>query len=328
MTHLSSRLRILLGALWIPAALLGALASGGGAPASAQAPVGAVATIPPLADVVGRIGGELVEVESLLAPGASPHTFEPRPGQVRSLARAKLVVGVGAGLDDWALRLATGGSFELVLAAEEAEKAGLALPSGEGGHDHGGEHAGAGHSSEHGAVDPHVWLDPVLVRDAVAPAIAEALVRLLPGHEAAVRANLEAFQRELDALDREVRELLGPLPSKTFIGYHSAWAYFARRYGLQEVASVAAFPGQEPSARWVASVVEAARRHRVRAIFTEPQLSPKAAEVIAAEIGGVVLLLDPLGGTGERRTYVDLIRYNARAIASALGAAADGEAGR
>lgn len=323
MTQLFSYLRAQL----VPAALVTALVlSGLFSTAAAQAPVGVVATIPPLADIAGRIGGELVNVESLLPPGASPHTFEPRPGQVRSLARAKLLVGVGAGLDDWALRLATEGSFELVLVADEVEKAGLALLSGENGH--GDEHAGAGHGSERGAVDPHVWLDPILVRDAIAPAIAEALVRLLPGYEAELRANLAAFRRELDALDREVRTLLDPLPAKAFIGYHSAWAYFARRYGLQEVASVAAFPGQEPSARWVASVVGAARRHGVRAIVAEPQLSPKAAEVIAAEIGGAVLLLDPLGGTEERQSYVDLIRYNARAIASALGAAVGEEAGR
>lgn len=286
----------------------------------AESLVSIVATIPPLADIARQVGGELVAVESLLPPGASPHTFEPRPAQVRSLGAAGLLFGVGAGLDDWALRLAAGSRAEVLLAAEAAEKAGFGLEFGEG-REH--EHE---HDQGHGGIDPHVWLDPIAVRDAVAPALAEALIELLPGSEPAIRANLEAFQRRLDELDRDVRAMLEPLPSRAFIAYHSAWAYFARRYGLEELASVAAFPGQEPSARWIATVVDAARRHGVRVIFAEPQLSPKAAQVIASEIGGAVLLLDPLGGVEGRFGYIDLIEYNARMLAEAFGALRTGEA--
>lgn len=311
MSHLLNRRWTLL----LLTAVLGALLFGVASPARPAPLAIVVATIPPLADVAGQLGGDLIEVEALLPPGASPHTFEPRPAQVRSIARAKLLVAVGAGLDEWALRLASDGNAQVLFAAEAVERAGLGLPSGADEHGHGTA----------GAIDPHVWLDPVAVRDAIAPALAEALIELLPEHAGSIRENLEAFQRQLDAVDQEVRALLDALPERAFISYHSAWGYFARRYGLREVASVAGFPGQEPSARWIASVVETARRHGVRVIFAEPQLSPKAAQVIADEIGGEVLLLDPLGG-GELSRYVDLIRFNASALAKAF-LAAEGEEG-
>src|SRR5690606_15765482 len=102
-----------------------------------------------------------------------------------------------------------------------------------------------------------------------------------------------------------------------------AWRHFARRYGLEEVATVAGFPGREPSARWVADVVRTAREHGVTVIFAEPQLSPKAAETIAREIGGRVLMMDPIGGPGlaGRERHSDLLRYNAGMLADALAAA-------
>src|SRR5512139_561685 len=139
------RLRVLWGVLCLCA----------GWPAAAVAAVRVVATIFPLADVVRQVGGDEVEVVTLLPPGASPHTFEPTPEQARQVATARVFVDVGAGLDGWAARLRAARTEPLIVVTATA---GVTLLDGD---HHGG--------------DPHVWLDPVLVRDHVVGAIVEGL---------------------------------------------------------------------------------------------------------------------------------------------------------
>lgn len=278
-----------------------------------------VSTIHPLTAIARELAAEWIETHTLLPPGASPHTFEPRPAHMRAVAGASLILAVGEGLDNWVLNLARAAEqAELLLVGQRVAAAGLGIRYDEPEEDH------HDHDHDHqGAIDPHVWLDPIIVRDVIAPAIAERLQAALPGRAREIALNLEALREELSRLDAWITSSLARSKEKHFISYHSAWRYFARRYGLHEVATVAGFPGQEPSARWVADVVRAARAHGVSVIFAEPQLSPKAAETIAREIQGSVLMLDPIGGEGleGRERYADLMRYNAAALARALGAA-------
>ena len=289
---------------------------GSGAHAAEAGKVSVVATIHPLSSIVQEVGGSLVTVQTILPPGASPHTFEPRPAHVRSITDARMFLAIGAGLDDWALTLArSAGRPEVLQVAERVEAAGMARSfAGQEGDSH-------GHG--HGEIDPHVWLDPVIVKDVIAPAIAEALSVALPDHRDEIERNLDRFRAELTRLDAWIRERLADTGEAAFISYHSAWGYFAHRYGLEAVASVADFPGQEPSARWIAQIVRTARERGVKVIFAEPQLSPKAAETIAREIGGEVLLLDPIGGEGlvGRDAYTDLMRYNTEMLAQAFASA-------
>lgn len=289
-------------------------ATGSGVQTASAAELSVVATIHPLGSITQAVGGSLVSVHTILPPGASPHTFEPRPAHVRSIADSRIFVAVGEGLDDWALTLArSAGRADVLLISERVKAAGLARAFDEHEDD----------SHEHGDIDPHVWLDPIIVKEVIAPAIAEALIAALPEHRNEIRQNLDRFRGELTQLDAWIRERLADSEDAAFISYHSAWGYFAHRYGLHHVASVAGFPGQEPSARWIAQIVQMARRQGVRVIFAEPQLSPKAAQTIAREIRGEVLLLDPIGGPGlaGRDSYIDLMRYNTEMLAQAFALA-------
>lgn len=297
---------------------------------AAPAPVRVVTTIYPYASMVEAIGGHHVTVTHLLPAGASPHTFEPRPSQIRDVARAQLVISNGAQLDDWIAPLIAAGNPRgewLVLtdgiallpwtgSAGAGESHGH--PDDEADHGHDGDD---GHGHGHGAFDPHIWLDPILVRDELAPRITDALTRLAPEHRASFEDNLARFQRELDALDADIREILAPVTRRRFISHHSAWRYFAARYGLEEAASISPSPGREPSAQWLARLTDLSRQLGVTTVLAEPQLNPQAARIIAEEIGGHVLLLDPLGGPSlpERSTYTELLRFNARILAEALG---------
>ena len=271
---------------------------------AAEVPV--VATIYPVADIVAQIGKNAVGVTTLLPAGASPHTFEPTPDQIRSLAQAALFVEIGAGLDTWAerIRAARSGSMKVVTLT-------TGLPLLGAAHGHAGEGEGG---------DPHVWLDPVIVRDHFVPAITAALSEIDPGHHALFQQNAAELRAALTQLDADIRAALAAAANRNYVAFHSAWRYFGQRYGLHEVAVIEAFPGKEPSAREVAGVVEQARAAKVRVMLVEPQFSPRMAEQIAHEIGATTAVVDPLGNPQQpgRDHYIDLMRYNLQQFARAL----------
>ncbi len=281
---------------------------------AARAPIKAVATIFPLADIVRQIGGNRVTVTTLLTTGMSEHVFEPTTAQMRQMADASLYVRVGAQMDTWGDKLlaaakrppiiVTATSGVPLLRSSEQE---LVEEKEPGGHHHGGD-------------DPHVWLDPILVRDHLVPAVVNALSRISPADSAYFKSSGQRFSAQLTALDREMRTALKPIAKRDFIALHGAWHYLAARYGLRQIAAVEPFPGKEPSAKYIAALVTLARKKAVTTVFAEPQLSAKAARVIADELKGKVLLLDPLGGetVAGRNSYTALIRYDLTVIARGM----------
>ncbi|HSW30050.1 MAG TPA: metal ABC transporter substrate-binding protein [Longimicrobiales bacterium] len=275
-----------------------------------------VATIFPVADLAARVGGDAVRVETLLPSRASIHTWEATPAQIRSLGRARAYITVGGGLDGWLEGMGTDAPGLRTLRLTD----GMALLRAEEGHDH--DHGADPGSEGETTGDPHVWLDPLLVRDEFVPRIRDLLVELQPAQEAAIRARAGALADSLTALDGEIRAILSGRTLDGFIATHDAWAYFAERYGLVPLGNLYASPGHEPSARGLAVLVEAARAAGLPAVLSEPQLSETAAAALAAELGVAVVSVDPMGGPDveDRRSYFDLMRFNARAFARALGA--------
>ncbi|MBE3582686.1 MAG: zinc ABC transporter substrate-binding protein [Limnochordaceae bacterium] len=299
---LASRRRTMAVLLLLAAALLlfttAMVRRGHSAPASPQLVV--VTTLPPLADITRELGGDRVSVASLLPAGASPHTFEPRPSDVRRLATARLIIRIGAGLDDWVA--------PMLRAAAQPHQVQLDLSSHVTLLQSVDEHTGRS------APNPHYWLDPLRVRDEIAPAIAARLSDLDPAGKAYYADRLARYRETLTALDTELRQTLAPVRGLRFIAMHSAWPYLAARYDLQEVAAIEEFPGREPSAAWLADLQRLARQHNVHTIAAEQQFNPQIARLLAQAVGGVLITLDPLGGPGVegRQTYVELMRYNAR----------------
>jgi zinc transport system substrate-binding protein len=163
---------------------------------------------------------------------------------------------------------------------------------------------------DHAEGDPHVWVAPSTVRVA-AVNVARALSELDPPHAALYRANLAALLADVGALDREIRSLLAGAPFKSFMVYHPAWGYFAREYGLTQIAIESG--GREPSAARLIELVDLARRERVRAIFVQRGFAWKSARVLADEIGGRVVVVDPMG-----QDWLAEMRTAARAFREAL----------
>lgn len=279
-----------------------------------------VTTIYPLADIISELGGERVQVSYLLPAGSSPHTFEPTVEQARAVHEARLFVHVGAGLDDWAVKLAGASGSRIILLDLSRQVALIDSSSSISLLEAADEYDHSDCDHDHSRLDPHFWLDPLVVRDLIAPAIYEKLALIISSDESYLRDRLDRYQGELTVLHKEIEEATASFSGKKFISFHSAWQYFAHRYYLEEVGVIAEFPGQEPSAGWVAELVELIARENIRAVFAEPQFPPTLAESIASESECVVWILDPLGGEDlpGRETYLDLMRYNLAVFEKAL----------
>lgn len=275
-----------------------------------------LATLFPLYDFARNVGGDAVEVRSLLPPGADPHEFALAPRDVQLAAGADLLVANGLGLDEFLARavgLAGGSRAPLVEAA-------AGLPTLAVHDDH--RHGEAGHA--HGGGDPHLWLDPLLARrmvSRIARAIAaEAGARW--GEELArgVRLRSVAYGEALQALHEEFRRELAPARGRPFIAFHGAYAYLARRYGLNVAAVWQTTPGREPSPREVGRLLETARRLRVTALFSEPRFSTRALEMIASDARLPVFTLDPIETAEhyESGSYLGAMRRNLAVLRQAL----------
>lgn len=294
-----------------------AVGCGGTGGAGAGGRIKVAASIPPLADFARRVGGEMVEVELMVPPGASPHTYEPTSAQMKFLSEARLLVLNGLELEAWATDiLAKVGNNDLtrVETASRVPESDL-IPAAYDDHEHEGE------NEEHGVYDPHVWLDPGLAAYQV-EAIRDALIAADPEHEGEYRDNAGALIAELRGLDGWIEERVGAFTLGKFVAFHSSWTYFARRYGLEMVGVVEELPGKEPGAAAIAALIDAIRAEGVTVIFAEPQFSPRAAEAVADASGGEVevAILDPLGDPDDPATdtYDKLLRYDVEQMAKAL----------
>jgi zinc transport system substrate-binding protein len=277
------------------------------------------ASILPLADFCRHLGGDRVEVQVLIPPGASPHAFEPAPSVIARAGRALVFVYIGAGLEPWAERLLKARGTKGLTVVEVA--ASLPLLSGDDDH-HGGavEEKGADsdHGHHHATGNPHIWLDPVIAQE-ICTRIARAFMQVDPEHRAEYEANLSNYLASLKELDQDYRTQISTWRLKAFISFHPAFSYLAKRYGLREVGVLEPAPGREPTPRHLQAIVRTVRQYGIRVIFTEPQLNPRMAEVIAQEAGARVLVLDPMGGKPPYGSdYLKLMRFNLAEMAEAM----------
>lgn len=291
---------------------------------AADAPLQVSVSIPPQKYFVERIGGDLVRTTVMVPPGADPHTYEPKPSQLRGLSGSRIYFSIGAPFEDaWLARIvaAAGPSLSVVpmhkgvtllpaaapLHNDEAEHA-------EGKEHHEDHHAHAdGHGHDHGTTDPHVWLSPMLVRH-MSLAIRDALAKADPAHAATYRANYDRFAADIDAMDKKFADLFAALPQdrRRFLVFHPSWNYFAHNYGLTELSIEV--EGREPSPRQLRAIIDLARRERITTIFVQPQFSRRAAQTIATEIGARLVDADPLA-----EDWAANLERTAKALAQATG---------
>ncbi len=290
---------------------------------SALAAPAAFVTIAPQKYFVDRVSGGDVQVSVMVEAGANPHAYEPKPRQMAELSKAKIYFTIGDTFDQVWLERIRGASPGITVVHTEEGIAKIAMAEhdhhhddhghghshdAEHKHDHGHGHDdghkddhGHGHDDghkddhghDHGTLDPHIWLDPKLVK-IQAGHIRDGLTLADPQRAEAYAANTAGFEQELDALDQEIRSILAPIPEnrRTFLVFHPSWGYFAQAYGLNQVAIEV--QGKEPSPKDMARIIKMGKDSGAKVVFVQPQFSEKSAAVIASQIGATVVRLDPL----------------------------------
>jgi zinc transport system substrate-binding protein len=271
-----------------------------------------IVSIFPVGDMVQQVGGEHVDVTFMLPPGASPHTFEPRPSLVKKISSARIFFMIGAGLEFWAEKFISQAGPHLTTVVLSK---GVSLIHSTG---HYNDRPDVSyHKSE--AANPHIWLDPEISKSMVSK-IVSALIKVDQKHLKYYEEQGQRYMDELDKLDRLIKTTVARFKIKKYVSFHASLDYFARRYGLESAGVIEAAPGRNPTPIQIINIVAMIKKHRIRAVFSEPQLNPRAAEIIAKEADVKVLLLDPMGNPRlkARSTYIDLMRYNLNVLQEAM----------
>ncbi|TRO45630.1 zinc ABC transporter substrate-binding protein [Candidatus Bathyarchaeota archaeon] len=274
-----------------------------------------VATTNIVGDVIRQVGGDRIELVTLMGIGVDPHSYVPTPSDVAAIYDAHVVFLNGGGLEDGLENLldSAGGAgyrveisegIQFLTAQDEAR-------------------AGAAAADDHGALDPHVWFSVPNVIRWVENA-RQALSRLDPGNADVYEANAQRYTRELEDLDVWIQAQIGTIPAanRKLVTNHASFGYLAERYGLEQVGAIYPFnPSADPSARTIAALQDTVQSYGVQAIFTESTVNTKLAQQMALDTGVrlVPLYTGSLGGPGSgAETYVGLMRYDVEAIVEAL----------
>lgn len=260
--------------------------------------IDAVVSILPQKTFVKAIGGDKVNVTLMVKPGNSPHTYEPKPSQMKQVARAVLYFAIDVEFEKvWLPKFQNlNENMKIIDVTEGIEKIAIAEHSHHEVHKHeeDDEHEVDHHEKEHpeNGLDPHVWTAPENVKS-IARRIHEALILQDPANKAYYTKNLDTFLKDVDATDAKIKEILAPLGKEsTFMVFHPAWGYFAKAYGLVQLP--VEIEGKSPKPKELVKLIEEAKEYKVRAIFSQPEFSDASAKIIANELNIKVIKASPL----------------------------------
>jgi len=284
--------------VFVKFSLIFCVLSGAASTAAAADKLPAFVSIAPQKFFVQQIGKDLVDIQVMVHPGASPATYEPKPRQMAALSGAKIYFSIGVPFEHvWLDKIAAANLQMTVVHTDEGiEKLSMARHRHDEDYtdgDHEEKHHGDGHGKGqgHAGLDPHIWLSPPLVR-IQARTITTALQAADPTHRDVYDANFRDFVGRIDHLDKALRDTLAGKFGMSFMVFHPAWGYFAHAYGLRQMP--VEIEGKSPKPAQLQALIEHARKLNIRVIFVQPQFSTKSAELIAREIDGQVVAANPL----------------------------------
>jgi len=279
------------------------------APAAAQEKLKVLASFSILGDLVKNVGGDRVEVGTVVGANGNAHVYAPSPADSRRIVAARLVVVNGLGFEGWLDRLVKASDTKAPVVVASA---GVKPLQRAGEHDH-----------DHGRTDPHAWQSVANVK-IYAANIRDALSKVDPAGQGAYAANAAAYLAKLDALDQEVKDTVAKIPPdrRRVITSHNAFGYFQSAYGVAFIAPQGMSTEAEPSAKDLAAIIALIRREKISAVFlenvTDERLIRQVASETRAKIGGTLYSDALTEANGPAPTYIDLIRHNVRQLAAAL----------
>lgn len=236
---------------------------------------------------IEKLIGDAITIEVMVAPGSNPVTYEPKPSQMRALSQSKAYFSIGVPFERaWLNKLmAMNSSMTLIKTDEGIQK--RVMPKGHT--HHGKEHSHAHDDGDNS--DPHIWLSPKLVVTQV-QTIKLALQKLFPEYSEIIEANHILFLGEIAQVQQQISKTLVTKNDLPFLVFHPSWGYFADEFGLHQIS--VEIEGKEPKPSQMGQLIQICRHEDIHVIFAQPQFSTKSAQLIAREINGEVLLIDPL----------------------------------
>lgn len=284
------------------------LAAGCGAP-KAEKPDGGklpvVASFYAMKEITQAIGGDKVDVRTLIPEGTEPHEFQPTTRSMKDLSRARVLVIQGLGMEPWAeemVKAAENKDLVQVVAAQQVQPI---------------QNEEKEEIREHGQYDPHAWLSPSCAQ-LEARAIADGLAKADPANRAYYEANADKFIARLQTLEDKYKEKFRQVHRKDFVTGHAAFAYVCRDFGLEQSSVEGVFASGEPNARQLAALVEFCRERGVKTIFTEAAVSPKTSQSLAREVGAKVVPIHTLEGSEGEGDYLQQMEENLERIYESL----------
>jgi zinc transport system substrate-binding protein len=271
-----------------------------------------VTTFLPITLFTRAVAGDCATVTPLIPASTGPHDFQAKPGDLMALRQARVLVKNGLEMESFLGKLiASAGNPQLQVIDSSRGVATLDT-----------EHQDDGHGHDHGAVNPHIWLDPLRAVQQV-ETIRDGLVKADPSCAEGYRRNAAAFTAELKKLNSEITAQLQPYRGKTFVAFHDFAPYFAQRYGLKAEYLVDV-PEINPSPVDLRRVVAAVKSSQLKALVSEPQEGNRSFNALASDLGVKIVAFDPLETASERAsgdpaTYLSVMRRNAADLRQAFG---------
>ena len=277
-------------------------------PTSPQVKV--VATFLPMYWFTKAVAGDLAKVEVLVPPGTEIHEYQAKPKDVQAIAEADLIVKNGLGLEEFlqdTLKNAQNAKLKQIDASngiQPLQEVSPLVKAEQQDHDH------------HASGNPHVWLDPVLAIKQVQN-IRDGLIAADPTNKATYEANATTYIQQLQELDRQFKQTLQPYSNCTFVTFHDAYPYLAKRYQLQQVA-VVEIPEDQLSPGDIAKTIATVKKYKVKALFGEPGVDNKLLSSLSKDLNLTLRSLDSLeSGTLDPQHYFTAMKGNLQTIKSA-----------
>lgn len=277
--------------------------------------------VEPLAFFVEQIVGDHFQVEVLVGPGQSPHTFEPSPQQVVALGRASLFCHVGLPFEESLIRKIKASQIPLQVVDLRGGSGEHCVELTKSSREHFKEdEIESGESHDHGGMDPHVWLSPKNMI-CLAEVVYQQVSQLDSLNKAEYEQRYQDLVDSIVSIDAELQEKLGPYAGRSFFVYHAAFGHFASHYHLHERAIE--HGGKGPTPQQIKHLIEEARAADVRVIFTQPQFDSRSAKVISEAIDGKLIELNPLS-----RDVIGTVKRLGQSLIEAFGSAAIESSGK
>lgn len=250
---------------------------------------------------VEKIVKDKFNINVMVKPGVSPHNFEPKPSQMKSLVVSKAFFLIGdssekAWLEKFKQNAKNTLFVDTTVGIEKMEMIAHEDHEENETHEHHEDHEHE-EAHEHSGLDPHIWLEPTLVK-IQAKNIYEAMLKIDSINSDFYKANYEEFLKELDSLDQDIKTLLSSHKDKAFMVFHPSWGYFAKRYEIEQISIE--IQGKEPKPNELVKLIEEAKKHDIKIIFVSPQFSQKSAQAISKNIGANVVVIDPLSDDWQK----------------------------